>query len=344
VITPPEIEADAETSQTKPADLGDPLPPGYTAEASAGQNMKLPADSARATSATIRKHHHAAEACTPLVPVATRTVAPGVCVTANYTPAAFVAGYQAHGAPTPHGVYDLYFQAFDEQGNKAEVARRFNYVFRPTFPLERFYQPVANRDFWDFSGELVYEAVVPRKGYSSSNIRQAFDFERNFMVEGSFLLSCRRSIPCALEIGICTEEPDKSLRRQVTFILGDGGLSKISIKHRDDPLEKRQEWCASAPPGISLKGDGKTPNHFKILVREDESDPEVSCRVYLKAGTFIGPQYVKVFERKFSKLYVPSPLMWLKVAGWKAGRIKLQDFEVGEYNDQPINPPNRASS
>lgn len=241
-----------------------------------------------------------------------------------------------HGVNTPYGIYDIKCLTSDSNG-QAEKLDEFNYVCKlMENSLSQILAPVGNQDFVRDNVGIMYRVTAPRRGYSSSDVLHPFDFNRNVVIKGTFLLTNPKGSFCSLQIGLCKQESDGILYPQTSFIIGDGSENSFSIKNRDDLLAHCDEWNKKTAD-MSLVSNGKTENRFLIVVSEKKYDPsQVDCGVYLRTKSHGQFHYAPVFSRAQPRDYIPFPLMWVKLAGWKRGRITLRDLEIAEYDGRPL--------
>ncbi len=289
----------------------------------------------------VKKQHEEAEAWHLLDNKDIVSTSNGLVTDYSVDTSQVVESYVGHGESTPHGIYRIQARATDENGEDEKYGS-FNYVFRLTGPyIKRFLEPVQNKNFLNEEGMVVYRAMDCRKGYSSSNVWQAFDLNSHCVIQGSFTLDCSSQAPCSLQIGLCAKGAQNRLHPQLSFIMGDGGLQRFSIKCRDDVNSSRKKWRTDDDSeGPSLIGDGRTLNHFYILVTERPHDhSQIECSIYLYVHSRDHFFWTEAFSRTLPKAYLPSPLFWLKICGWKRGSICLREFEMAEWDGEEIGGP-----
>lgn len=246
-----------------------------------------------------------------------------------------------HDAPvrTPHGLYDVLFDVRNAVGKCSSAEKRFNYVFAPQQPLIEHMNPVDNDAFRQTRpSEVDYQEERPVEGYSSSDWQQPFDFSYSFVIRGAFSLDCDARSPTAFEINLCHGgRKGAKLAHALAFILGDGHLSQFSIKDADDTNQNRHQWRSHPHPTLRLSNDGLTLNEFLIVGSESrQNSAEVDCAIYLRVPGMEASGYHLAFKRTIRKARIPGPVMWLKWAAWKEGRIGLASLEVAEWDGREV--------
>ncbi|GAH81208.1 unnamed protein product, partial [marine sediment metagenome] len=161
--------------------------------------------------------------------------------------------------------------------------------------------------------------------FVSADLNQEFDFKTNFRISGFFTIEHDNALdPSGFDIALCDKWGEK-----LSIVLGDGRMNAFSIKmigekYGAQPVTARSENIRIWP----TTHEGPVYNHFLIQIWQHGG--ETRCSLYVNRDTPDFSQSSFVHERIVDPRMFSGAIRHIKFKLWKAGILKLYNFEVAE--------------